>query len=215
DPAAPTRADLHVAPAVPLFCYHSRFRMKDRVSRHDAVVAAFRAGCPPALAVTSQVCEMSLDMDADLLVTEECPVTSLIQRMGRCNRHHEPRRGAGEVLVYRPLTDEGRPDLMPYDAEALTGVEAFLTDLGGRESLWQADLEDALCRAPLPPARSDAASNFLESGPYAAAGEEDFRDIEEFSVRAVLTRDVPEFLRLRKAGRPADGLIVPVPRRLG
>ena len=82
---------LHVAGGVPLLCYHSRFKLADRVKRHDAVVQAFRKGRPAALAITTQVCEMSLDMDADLLVTEACPVTSLIQRMGRCNREQDPR----------------------------------------------------------------------------------------------------------------------------
>ena len=82
---------MHVAEGVPLLCYHSRFKLIDRVKRHDAVVRAFRKGRPAALAITTQVCEMSLDMDADLLVTEACPVTSLIQRMGRCNREQDPR----------------------------------------------------------------------------------------------------------------------------
>ena len=114
---------------MPLLCYHSRFKLADRVKRHNAVVEAFRKGQPAALAITTQVCEMSLDMDADLLVTEECPVTSLIQRMGRCNREQLPRPlpRSGEILVYRP------DDPKPYDAAALTGLEEFLTELNGRD----------------------------------------------------------------------------------
>ena len=65
---------LAAADGAPVFCYHSRFRLKDRKDRHDAVVAAFRPNQGnkrgALLAVTTQVCEMSLDLDADVLVTE-------------------------------------------------------------------------------------------------------------------------------------------------
>jgi CRISPR-associated endonuclease/helicase Cas3 len=198
---------LQVAGGAPLYCYHSRFRLVDRRDRHQQVVRAFQGTEGPALAVTSQVCEMSLDLDADLLVTEFCPITSLIQRMGRSNRAAVPRPGAGEVLVYRPA------DERPYDRDALAGLEAFLGELLGREAVSQSDLEDALRRAPAPPAAADRACSFLESGPYARAGAETFRDVEEFTVPAVLRGDLAAFLRRERGQRP--GLVVPVPRRLG
>jgi CRISPR-associated endonuclease/helicase Cas3 len=213
-PADQAQTELHAPPGVSLFCYHSRFRLQDRVGRHNAVVRAFRGDSPPALAITTQVCEMSLDMDADILVTEDCPITSLIQRMGRCNRARKPRDGAGEVLVYTPLDDKGKADLAPYDKDALTGLDSFLKDLSAKALLCQVDLEAALEKAPLPPERGDKDSNFLTSGPYAAGGEEDFRDIEEFSSRAVLRDDITEFVRLQERREPTDGLIVPVPNRL-
>jgi CRISPR-associated endonuclease/helicase Cas3 len=202
-------------PCALLLCYHSRFKLQDRRERHDKVVSAFKPHLPPALAITTQVCEMSLDMDADLLVTECCPITSLIQRMGRCNRAHTPRPDAGEILVYQPLDGNGRPDLIPYDEPALTGLEQFLSSLEKKTGLGQADLEEALAQAPEPPIRPDVASNFLTSGPYAMGHEESFRDIEEFTSPAVLAGNVAEFLALRNARDPVDGLLVPVPRRLG
>ena len=66
--------------------YHSRFRYQDRVNRQKALIAAFRSS-QQALAVTTQVCEMSLDISANLLVTAECPLPSLVQRLGRLNRY--------------------------------------------------------------------------------------------------------------------------------
>src|SRR5262249_20084053 len=153
--------------------------------------------------------------DADMLITEYCPITSLIQRMGRCHRSRELRVNAGEVWVYQPLEDDGKADLKPYDLDALTGIEQFLLSLEQRERISQIDLENALAEAPAPPARSDELSSFLKSGPYAMGGEEDFRDIEEFTVSAVLTNDVDEFVKLNQGKKPTDGLILPVPRRLG
>ncbi len=200
----------------PVFCYHSRFRLRDRRDRHDEVVKAFRSDGPPALAITTQVCEMSLDMDADVLITEWCPITSLIQRMGRCHRDRKVREHAGDVWVYQPLDGNGRPDLKPYDKEDLMGTEEFLARLEHAETrISQIDLEEALAAAPSPPQRADELSSFLRSGPYAMAGEEDFRDIEEFTVSAVLAQDVPEFVRLRAQRTPTDGLVLPVPRRFG
>ncbi|MBM4259651.1 MAG: CRISPR-associated helicase Cas3' [Deltaproteobacteria bacterium] len=49
--------------------YHSRFRYEDRVRQHGRVIAAFRDD-GPVLAVATQVAEMSLDLSADLLVTD-------------------------------------------------------------------------------------------------------------------------------------------------
>ncbi|MHC5538769.1 CRISPR-associated helicase Cas3', partial [Singulisphaera rosea] len=70
---------------IPLYCYHSRFRLDDRKSRHDQVINSFRGGHAsrsPSLAITTQVCEMSLDLDAGLLVTEQAPASALVQRFG-------------------------------------------------------------------------------------------------------------------------------------
>ena len=66
--------------------YHSRFRYRDRVDRQTDLLAEFRKP-GSLLAITTQVCEMSLDISADLMVTAECPLPSLVQRLGRLNRY--------------------------------------------------------------------------------------------------------------------------------
>jgi CRISPR-associated endonuclease/helicase Cas3 len=78
--------------------YHSRFRYKDRVKRQAQVIAEFayekeegrrhlRHKPGPSLVIATQVCEMSLDISADLMVTPVCPLPSLVQRLGRLNRY--------------------------------------------------------------------------------------------------------------------------------
>jgi CRISPR-associated endonuclease/helicase Cas3 len=78
--------------------FHSRFRYCDRVDRQKAVIRKFgydrttpkpwpRMEPSPLLAITTQVCEMSLDISADLMVTAECPLPALVQRLGRLNRY--------------------------------------------------------------------------------------------------------------------------------
>ncbi|NJO74203.1 MAG: CRISPR-associated helicase Cas3' [Leptolyngbyaceae cyanobacterium RM1_406_9] len=67
--------------------YHSRFRYSDRVKHHRAVVDGFKQDAP-VLAVTTQVAEMSLDLSATLLVTQNADPAGLIQRLGRLNRQY-------------------------------------------------------------------------------------------------------------------------------
>lgn len=69
---------------IPLI-YHSRYRYQDRVDKHKAVIEGFKS-TKAIFAVTTQVCEMSLDLSADLLVSAMAPASALIQRLGRLNR---------------------------------------------------------------------------------------------------------------------------------
>jgi CRISPR-associated endonuclease/helicase Cas3 len=81
-----------------IIVYHSRFRYRDRVNRQKEVIAEFayhtageqngqRVKPEASLIIATQVCEMSLDISADLMVTAECPLPSLVQRLGRLNRY--------------------------------------------------------------------------------------------------------------------------------
>src|SRR6185295_11259041 len=104
--------------------YHSRFRLKDRQHVHKSTVAAFQQAELPALAVTTQVCEMSLDLDADVLITEVAPISSLVQRFGRANRHLAKGLDFRATLhIYEPENE------LPYTAEEIKSAKAFLDDL--------------------------------------------------------------------------------------
>jgi CRISPR-associated endonuclease/helicase Cas3 len=124
--------------------YHSRYRYRDRVDRHGAVIEAFR-GAGPVVAVTTQVCEQSLDLDADLLVTELAPVWALIQRLGRLNRFAPPDGSGGtrDGLVIEPSSP------LPYAADDLERARAWFGVLGDRPlsqrdlaRTWEAALEE-------------------------------------------------------------------------
>jgi CRISPR-associated endonuclease/helicase Cas3 len=81
-----------------IIVYHSRFRYRDRVKRQQEVIDEFayhtegplkgqRVKPGASLIFATQVCEMSLDISADLMATAECPLPSLVQRLGRLNRY--------------------------------------------------------------------------------------------------------------------------------
>jgi CRISPR-associated endonuclease/helicase Cas3 len=135
------------------FVYHSRFRYQDRVQRQQDVLAAFRrsSGC---LVVVTQVCEMSLDISAELLVTEVAPFPALVQRLGRLNRREPVPPVVCDCLVIPAET------IQPYLAVDLEGAREFIDRLAGRP-LSQADLADALA-AINEPGYDDRATAFLE-----------------------------------------------------
>lgn len=208
-----TDAALRTADGVPVICYHSRFKLSDRVTQHKATMKALKDEPGPALGVTTQVCEMSLDIDVDLLVTEDCPVTALVQRMGRCNRAQTPRLlgTAGDVLVYKPADDA--PYLKGSGSEPLAGLDEFLKRVDGQD-LSQDDLERFMRQVDPPPSPGDSLNMFLESGPYALAGEEDFRDGEEFNRQCLLPADLGEYANAAKERHRQPGFVLPVPRKL-
>lgn len=78
--------------------HHSRFAAEDRTLLDDAVekVLGKENRSPGGVVVIgTQTLEQSLDIDADYLVTDICPVDVLLQRLGRLHRHAATGRPAG------------------------------------------------------------------------------------------------------------------------
>lgn len=127
--------------------YHSRYRYKDRIEKHQNVVDAFRSS-GAVFAVTTQVCEMSLDIDADLLVSDMCPAYALVQRLGRCNRYMTPGGQPKLVILYQ--SRNGR--VLPYSQEEMRTGQELLQKLQERVGgavdgaiiISQTDLAEAL-----------------------------------------------------------------------
>lgn len=105
--------------------YHSRFKYEDRVARHKAVIDAFNPKLNPgkALAICSQVAEMSLDLSADLLVTDLATVPALIQRLGRLNRRAEQGDPTKPFVVVEP------DNHLPYTTVNLAAARQWLARL--------------------------------------------------------------------------------------
>jgi CRISPR-associated endonuclease/helicase Cas3 len=207
--------ELH--PDVPMHCYHSRFRLSDRRDRHNEIVSAFGAADDrdgenhPILGITTQVCEMSLDLDASILITEVAPISSMIQRMGRCCRKWPiPPRHLGHIYVLRRNPHKDRP----YEKADLDAAEKFIDSVVGRP-ISQVELEAFYEKHDPSIVEPDRHCPFIDSGPFADGKEETFRDIEEFTMPCILDADLPEVqsqLATRR-GKPIDGFIVPVPRQ--
>ena len=192
---------------LPIYCYHSRFRLHDRGQRHREVVSAVQASnSSGVIAVTTQVCEMSLDLDADLLVSAVAPIPSMIQRMGRCNRQRVPRASAGDVWLYN--TDNE----LPYKVEQLRGAEDFLEELTAKPRISQVDLERALASHMVGEERLLTDCSFTGCGPFASSQELSLRELDAFTIDAVLDVDVSTVTELQRKKESIAGYVVPVPR---
>ena len=82
--------------------HHGRFAAEDRKHLDEAVEREFGRNRPAGgmVLVATQTCEQSLDIDADILITDLCPMDVLLQRIGRLHRHL--RDGSSPVSPARP-----------------------------------------------------------------------------------------------------------------
>jgi CRISPR-associated endonuclease/helicase Cas3 len=109
--------------------HHSRFSRQDRPLLDAAIETELGKQRPPGprILIGTQTLEQSLDIDADLLITDLCPMDVLLQRIGRLHRH---RRDASErppaysdpkALVLTPPSH----DLKPLLKRAAYGLGRF------------------------------------------------------------------------------------------
>ncbi len=77
--------------------HHSRFSRQDRPLLDDQVqtqIGKHRSPRGGLVVIGTQTLEQSLDIDADLLITDLCPMDVLLQRLGRLHRHERPSQEA-------------------------------------------------------------------------------------------------------------------------
>jgi len=194
---------LNKDPSIKPLVYHGRFRLQDRKDRHAEAVSAFKQTSEAKIAITTQVCEMSLDLDADVLITEYAPVSSLVQRFGRANRSSDrDRKFRARLIVYRPENER------PYTKQDFLDAQNFLRDLG-TEEISQRLMAEMLEKHSPPQRIADGSARLLEGGYYATPGM--FRDIDDFTRSAILKMDLQELKAYLDAKKPYDALVINVP----
>lgn len=127
---------------LPVQPFHSRYRYKDRLERQRNLIDAFQKKTTPVLAVSSQIAEMSLDISADLLISEYAPIPSMMQRLGRLNRFEDIPSSAKTALFVLP------PDPFPYvkkeEAEGyFRQIEKWLDKTSDGQPVSQTELAEA------------------------------------------------------------------------
>ncbi len=135
--------------------HHNRFAAEDR-ARLDARVEELFGKCSSAQGVVligTQTLEQSLDIDADFLVTDLCPIDVLLQRIGRLHRHERIRpadfQRAATLVLCPPgelslLTKKPANGLGAYGKNAslsgvymdVSGISATLSEIKS-EPLWR------------------------------------------------------------------------------
>lgn len=149
--------------------YHSRFKYQDRKQRHRSIVDSFSSHVEAGLlAVTTQVAEMSLDLDADILISEVAPIPALVQRLGRLNRRVTP-DNPGKP---RPAYFLKPKSVLPYHKVELDTARQWIDALQqlGRP-LSQSDLAEQFhTLSPDKECALDLRSEWLDSGWQAQPG---------------------------------------------
>ena len=126
--AGPADAGLLFAVRGKRTLHHGRFAAGDRRRLDKEVERQLGKGQPGKqrpggghIVVGTQTLEQSLDIDADLLITDLCPVDVLLQRIGRLHRHKRSDRPAAyatpECLVLTPPDNDLSP-LLKYTPNA-------------------------------------------------------------------------------------------------
>lgn len=110
---------------------HSRFRPPDRKARMDEMLA--EPDGEGSIVVATQVVEAGVDMSARTLVTEPAPFSSIVQRLGRCNREGEYSEATALWLDTGPVDDDaaGRSAAAPYPAPDVDRTRSALLELEG------------------------------------------------------------------------------------
>lgn len=91
--------------------YHSTFKKKDRLAKEDLIYQKLKFP-KPFILIATQVVEISLDIDFDVMFTDNAPIDALIQRFGRVNRKKSLER-KGKIFIYQNQISN------PYDKTLL------------------------------------------------------------------------------------------------
>ena len=98
--------------------YHSRFRESHKVDKEESVISLLgsrqweNAKEPePCVIILTQIGELSVNISANLMVSDLCPIDRLTQRIGRLARFSEQ---PGELIVVEPATEDLKFYPAPY-----------------------------------------------------------------------------------------------------
>ena len=108
---------------------HSRFRPPERLARMGEALAEPAAG--GTIVVSTQVIEAGVDVSSTLLATETAPFSSIVQRLGRCNRAGDDQ---GATVLWLDRGPLGPREAAPYPAEDIEAARHALLELEGESA---------------------------------------------------------------------------------
>ena len=108
--------------------HHGRFAPGDRalLDREVEVRLGKRRPKDGVIVVGTQTLEQSLDIDADLLITDLCPLDVLLQRIGRLHRHQRDDRPAAQLRPICAVLTPNADDLSPLLKQGVNGLGQYV-----------------------------------------------------------------------------------------
>ena len=116
---------------------HSRFKRGDRNLKEKELIGLDDEGNPTGqyntsnkacIVVSTQIVEVSLDINFDVMITECAPIDALIQRFGRVNRKRSQETIGKTKPVHVITPPESEREAKPYDLEVLKRTFGVLPD---------------------------------------------------------------------------------------
>lgn len=89
--------------------YHSRFTEPDKLKKEEKIIKAlgkkaWKEGCAKGIVIMTQIGEMSINISAEIMMSELCPIDRMIQRTGRLCRFSDDMGKLYVLIPYRNKT---------------------------------------------------------------------------------------------------------------
>lgn len=89
--------------------YHSRFTEPDKLKKEEKIIKAlgkkaWKEGCAKGIVIMTQIGEMSINISAEIMISELCPIDRMIQRTGRLCRFSDDMGKLYVLIPYRNKT---------------------------------------------------------------------------------------------------------------
>jgi CRISPR-associated endonuclease/helicase Cas3 len=179
-----------------LFLIHGRYSLDDKRRKIDELNSMMESGVKlPTVLISTQLVEVSLNIDFDILFTEIAPLDALLQRFGRVNRYGL--RPKAEVRIY-PVKS-----YLPYQEEQIKATEEnmiyeasseldFLSATDNYYEKLRIDYEKELSKHPL--------EDFLGSISVSSFGEKTMRTRDGFITVPIIPvgRDLSLYEKLKE-----------------
>jgi CRISPR-associated endonuclease/helicase Cas3 len=175
-----TLADqLGLAPDDDIVLLHGRFNGRDRRLKERTLLERVGVKRPqrhPFVCVATQVVEVSLNVDFDVLYTDPAPLEALLQRFGRVNRGRPHGSPLLPVYVFTQPSAEGDDPYLPYDQTLVQDSLRVLTQYCAGRPIDEAQVTEMLGQ--------------IYSGDILAQWERDYQ-----TSRSKFTRDILEKMK--------------------
>lgn len=113
---------------IKLLLLHSCFERGHRAILEKKLMEDFNRKNEPCIVVSTQVVEVSIDINFDVLYTDCADIMSLIQRFGRINRQRQNIGIYKDVIIFKP----NMQDCLPYDSEVCKKTFIELQKMDGK-----------------------------------------------------------------------------------
>jgi CRISPR-associated endonuclease/helicase Cas3 len=127
--------------------YHSRFCEPDKVEIEEKLIRlmgseAWKKGEARGVAILTQIGELSVNISADVMISDICPIDRLAQRAGRLSRFHLPEENfIGQLYIVLPIKSGEEDEWYPAPYGRFAGGKWEMTDVLLQSNEWLIDGE--------------------------------------------------------------------------